>query len=99
MTVRTYRFVYALLASAVVAVWSPAGATADEKPKIPSVRFPFTEEQAKQFQDDYAKAAGLTKEVTNSVGMKLVLLPPGSFEMGPNGSKYRVTLAKPFYAG
>jgi formylglycine-generating enzyme required for sulfatase activity len=38
-------------------------------------------------------------ELTNSVGMNLVLIPGGRFEMGPNGSKYRVTLAKPFYLG
>ncbi len=71
---------------------------ADEK-ALPSVRFPFGEEEAKKHQDAYAKAAGLPKQVTNSVGMKLVLIPAGTFEMGPNGSKYRVTLAKPFYAG
>ena len=28
-----------------------------------------------------------------------VLIPAGTFEMGPNGSKYRVALTKPFYAG
>jgi formylglycine-generating enzyme required for sulfatase activity len=98
MTFWACRSVSALLA-VVAAVSLPVFAPADEKPKLPSVRFPFTEEQAKKLQDDYAKAAGLPKEVTNSVGMKLVLIPPGSFEMGPNGSKYRVTLSKPFYAG
>src|SRR4051794_6437334 len=92
---------YALLACIVLAVCFISGEVtpADEKPKMPAVRFPFTEEQAKTFQDDYGKAVGLPKEATNSVGMKLVLIPPGSFEMGPNGSKYRVTLSKPFYAG
>ncbi len=62
-------------------------------------RFPFAEDVAKKYQADYAAAAGLPAHVTNSVGMKLVLIPPGTFEMGPNGSKYRVTLARPFYAG
>jgi formylglycine-generating enzyme required for sulfatase activity len=75
-------------------------APADEKAKPPQApRFPFAEEQAKAFRDEYAKASGLPKEVTNSIGMKLVLIPPGSFEMGTNGSKYRVTLSRPFYAG
>jgi formylglycine-generating enzyme required for sulfatase activity len=73
---------------------------ADEKAKpVPSIRFPFGTEEAKKFQDDYAAAVGLPRVFTNSVGMKMVLIPPGSFEMGPNGSKYRVTLAKPFYIG
>jgi formylglycine-generating enzyme required for sulfatase activity len=90
---------YALLAGAAFAALSLFGlAPADEKP-LPTKRFPFGEEEAKKFQDDYAKAAGLSKEVTNSAGMKMVLIPAGSFEMGSNGSKYRVTLAKPFYAG
>ena len=92
----------ALLACAVVAAcFLPVGVVpADEKAKLlPSLRFPLNEEQAKQLRDDYAKAAGLPKDVTISVGVKMVLIPPGNFEMGPNGSKYRVTLAKPFYAG
>lgn len=90
---------YALLAGAAFAALSLFGlAPADEK-LLPINRFPFSEEEAKKFQDDYAKAAGLSKEVTNSAGMKMVLIPAGSFEMGSNGSKYRVTLAKPFYAG
>ena len=87
--------------AALATCFVPASvAPADDKPKLPQApRFPFGEEQAKQFRDDYAKAAGLPKEVTNSVGMKMVLIPPGNFEMGPNGSKYRVTLSKPFHAG
>jgi formylglycine-generating enzyme required for sulfatase activity len=78
----------------------PGNASAAEKNKFPPApRFPFTEEQAKKYQEEFAKAAVLPREVTNSLGMRLVLIPPGSFEMGPNGSKYRVTLGKPFYAG
>ncbi len=65
---------------------------------MPNVRLPLGEEDARKFQNDYTSASGLPKDVTNSVGMKLVLIPPGNFEMGPNGSKYRVTLSKPFYA-
>jgi formylglycine-generating enzyme required for sulfatase activity len=70
------------------------------EPKRPTApRFPFTEEAAKTYRDDFAAAAGLPKTVTNSITMPLVLIPPGQFEMGANGSKYRVTLAKPFYIG
>lgn len=39
----------------------------------------------------------MPKELTNAIGMKMILIPAGNFEMGANGSKYRVTLAKPFY--
>jgi formylglycine-generating enzyme required for sulfatase activity len=90
---------FAVLGAALISLFVP-GSRAEDKPKtLPTVRFPFTEDAAKTFQSDYAKAAGLPKEITNSAGIKLVLIPPGSFEMGPNGSKYRVTLSKPFYAG
>jgi formylglycine-generating enzyme required for sulfatase activity len=77
-----------------------AAATAAEPAKPPPApRFPFTAEEAKAYQIGCAEAAGVPVEVTNAVGMTLVLVPPGRFEMGPNGSKYRVTLAKPFYIG
>jgi formylglycine-generating enzyme required for sulfatase activity len=93
---------YTFLACASLIGWSVQSriALADEKLKpMPSIRFPFDEKEAKKFQDDFARAAGLKKELTNAVGMKLVLVPAGSFEMGPNGSKYRVNLSKPFYIG
>ena len=100
MPIRFCRLACAVLACAAATAWLPGVAPAEDKRKLPQApRFPFGEEQAKTFQDDYAKAAGLPKEATNSVGMKLVLIPPGNFEMGPNGSKYRVTLLKPYSAG
>jgi formylglycine-generating enzyme required for sulfatase activity len=99
MTVRQSRCVnVARIFAAAVVVALPTVSLADEKPKLPNVRFPFGAEEARKFQNDYATAVGLPKDVTNSAGMKLVLIPSGNFEMGPNGSKYRVTLSKPFYA-
>jgi formylglycine-generating enzyme required for sulfatase activity len=97
-----HRALYAAVAGAAVAACFLRGvAPADDKqPKLPNApRFPFADEQAREYRDEYAKAAGVPKEVTNSLGMKLVLIPPGNFEMGPNGSKYRVALSKPFYTG
>jgi formylglycine-generating enzyme len=97
MTLRSTRSLSSMLACAVLLVSLPAIIEADERPKVPNVCFPFREEEARKVQNEYAKAAGLPKEITNSAGMKLVLIPPGRFEMGPNGSKYRVALSKPFY--
>jgi formylglycine-generating enzyme required for sulfatase activity len=62
-------------------------------------RFPFEAEQARAAQALWAKAYGKEITITNSVGMKLTLIPGGRFDMGPNGSKYRVTLSQPFYLG
>ena len=61
--------------------------------------FPFDAETAQRYQTEYARSSGLPAVVENSIGMKLALMPPGRFEMGPNGSKHRVTLSKPFYLG
>jgi formylglycine-generating enzyme required for sulfatase activity len=77
-----------LAAAAIAVCFLPGNAATAEKAMPPAApRFPFTEELAKTYQDEFAKAAGLHKEITNSVGMRLVLIPPGSYEMGPNGSK------------
>jgi formylglycine-generating enzyme required for sulfatase activity len=43
---------------------------------------PFDAAQAKQHQEAWAKHLGVPVEETNSIGMNLVLIPPGEFEMG-----------------
>jgi formylglycine-generating enzyme required for sulfatase activity len=63
------------------------------------LNIPFDAATAEKARADWARETGLPAEVTNSVGIKLVLIPPGKFLMGPNGSTYRVTLSKPFHIG
>src|SRR5262249_41767406 len=72
---------------------------ADELPKATLAGLPFDAERAATLRADWAKAWQLDAEVTNSIGMKLVLIPGGRFDMGPNGSKHRVTLRQPYYLG
>jgi formylglycine-generating enzyme required for sulfatase activity len=43
---------------------------------------PFDEKTARQHQARWAKYLGTPVVQTNSIGMKLVLIPPGEFEMG-----------------
>jgi formylglycine-generating enzyme required for sulfatase activity len=43
---------------------------------------PFDEKKAKEHQAAWAKHLGVPLEITNSMGMKLVLIPPGEFMMG-----------------
>ena len=43
---------------------------------------PFDRPKAKEHQDAWAKHLGVPVEITNSIGMKLVLIPPGEFTMG-----------------
>jgi formylglycine-generating enzyme required for sulfatase activity len=66
-------------------------------PPLPTL--PFDADKATAMQADWAKAKQVPTEFTNSIGIKFVLIPPGRFDMGPNGSKHRVTIAKPYYLG
>jgi formylglycine-generating enzyme required for sulfatase activity len=43
---------------------------------------PFDASEARQYQAAWAKHLGVPVEVTNSIGMKFVLIPPGEFLMG-----------------
>ncbi|MGO8751641.1 MAG: protein kinase domain-containing protein [Thermoguttaceae bacterium] len=43
---------------------------------------PFDAKKAKELQESWAKHLGVPVEQTNSIGMKLVLIPPGEFQMG-----------------
>lgn len=63
----------------------------------PMARIPFDEAKAKELQADWAKNLSVAPTFVNSIGMKLTLIPPGHFTMGPNGSTYRVTLSQPFF--
>jgi hypothetical protein len=69
---------------------------------------PFSPDEAKAHQRAWAEHLGLPVQVTNSVGMKLSLIPPGQFVMGrpqdeewhrPDEILHRVTLTKAFYIG
>lgn len=71
--------------------------------------FPCTAEQAAAYQQAYAQQTGLPVEVTNHVGMKFRLVPPGKFLMGSpenepghnseghDETRHPVTLTRPFY--
>ncbi len=43
---------------------------------------PFDAATARKHQEAWAKHLGLPVEIANSIGMKLVLIPPGEFRMG-----------------
>jgi len=70
---------------------------------------PFDADQAKQHQQAWAKYLGVPGETSNSIGMKLKLIPAGEFMMGPSESDddvredenppHEVRITKPFYLG
>jgi formylglycine-generating enzyme required for sulfatase activity len=66
---------------------------------------PFDAAQAKAHQQAWSKYLGVPVEFTNSIGMKLMLIPPGEFMMGSNSLEdshkptHKVTLTQPFQLG
>jgi serine/threonine-protein kinase len=68
------------------------------KPPVLAIA-PFDSKQARNYQEHWARYLGLPVEMTNSIGMKLVLIPPGEFTMGEGGDAHKVRITKPFYLG
>ena len=73
-------------------------------PFLPVV--PFDLQEAQLAQESWANHLGTDFTLTNSIRMKLVLIPPGEFVMGsPEGERYRkgdelqhrIRITKPFY--
>lgn len=62
-------------------------------------RIPMSAEDARETQKGWAAFLQMPVVETNGLGMKLVFIPPGRFTMGPNGSTYRVTLARAYFIG
>lgn len=72
-------------------------------------RWPFDEGEARRRQEETARALGLPVDSSNSIGMKLRLIPAGEFMMGSpedeegrssdEGPLHRVRITKPFYLG
>ena len=93
---------------------SDVPASADkQEPKSPSrpplAVSPFEASRAQQLQQAWASYLGAPIEYTNSIGMKLVLIPAGEFPMGSpdsevgrdtdEGPRQRVQITRPFYLG
>lgn len=87
----------ACVSTLIHALTAPVAPASDSQPK--PANLPMTVEDAQASQADTARALGIEAELVNGLGMKLSLIPPGRFTLGPNGSTYRVAIKKPFYVG
>jgi serine/threonine-protein kinase len=80
----------------------------ESAPPPPAIA-PFDAAKAKGHQAAWAKHLGLPVEITNPIGMELVLIPPGEFPMGSpdldqlaqsdEKPQHRVRIIRPFYMG
>ena len=86
----------------------PSSSPASITGKPTALAWPFSAAQAKAAQESLAKSLGKSVIEKNSLGMELVLIPPGKFTMGsPANEKDRgkdedqveVTLTSPFWLG
>ena len=55
---------------------------------------PFDEKKAREHQEAWAKHLGVPVEETNSIGMKLTLIPPGEFDMGSASEEIALALSQ-----
>jgi len=61
-------------------------------PAPPLAKAPFTTAQAKAHQQAWAKHLGMQVETINSIGQKMVLIPPGEFLMGSTDEQVEAAL-------
>ena len=58
---------------------------------------PYDRQLAEEAQRSWANHLGTSVTMTNSTGMKLVLIPPGEFLLGDQPSSNLVRITKPYY--
>jgi len=59
----------------------------------PAAVAPFDEKRAKAHQEAWARYLGVDVEITNAIGMKLRLIPPGEFTMGSSPEEIKRAVA------
>jgi formylglycine-generating enzyme required for sulfatase activity len=91
--------------AAVLASNPTAGTGRVSAGKLPSAAIaPFDAVAAKKHQVECSTLLQLPAELTNSIGLRLMLIPPGEFEMGDVSAENRlpvhpVRISHPFYIG
>lgn len=79
--------------AATPAVVSPLPKTTTLGNPPPAVKAPFSAAQARTAQQAWAKHLKTAVEAGNTLGMRLVLVPPGEFQMGSTDQQIQIALA------
>jgi len=79
-----------VLSPAALIVWMGAAACAAPPPAVA----PFSADQARAHQGAWARQLGAKVETVNTLGMTLVLIPPGEFAMGSSAEQVEVALER-----
>lgn len=77
----------------------PANVESQPAQAPPTAIAPFDAAQAALHQQEWAKYLKVPVEVTNSIGMKLKIIPAGKFKMGGDKVARDVTLTQSYYMG
>jgi formylglycine-generating enzyme required for sulfatase activity len=77
----------------LLAIESEANELADNGVPPPRAVAPFDGDAARAHQKSWADHLGTTVETTNSIGLKLVLIPPGEFLMGSTPEQIEQAMA------
>jgi formylglycine-generating enzyme required for sulfatase activity len=102
------RYHHAVLCVCLLAVAVPVQAQKKDAPPPKPTVAPFDAKQAEEQQKAWAKHLGVRVKARNSIGMELMLIPPGEFLMGSpafeegrhgDEAQHKVTLTKPFFMG
>jgi serine/threonine protein kinase len=92
-----------VLATVALITWGVVRLQREQKPNIAKLKgpvpvraeAPFGAKQGQQFQQQWADYLDLPVRVENSIGMRLVLIPAGEFEMGLSGTPQPAPLPPP----
>ncbi len=75
------RLLYRLAAITAASMFGGTATAAERQAPLLAVA-PFSTPEARQHQHAWADYLDVPGEITNSIGMKLMLIPPGEFPMG-----------------
>lgn len=92
MSVHRVTVVFLLMSNLSVSLFAEGGKGAALEKAPTAAKAPFDARQARAYQETWARHLRIPVESTNTIGGKLVLIPPGEFLMGSSDAEVAVAL-------